>query len=107
MIRDLIPGVILSWGAALLACLFMAGTASAAQPCLEDQPCWSWSQMGNHKRGIVTVWGNPAVVGPCGFYRHYVKARSVGMGRYFLRSNHVRGLHGDSYALRVGPYCGR
>lgn len=37
--------------------------------CQEDQPCWTWSTMGNRKRLVVTVNGGALVVGPCRFRR--------------------------------------
>lgn len=41
----------------------------SASHCAEDSACWVWSRMGNRKRGVVTVWGTPLVVGPCRFAR--------------------------------------
>ena len=35
--------------------------------CAEDQPCWNWRTMGNHKRSIVLTNGRRIVVGPASF----------------------------------------
>lgn len=59
---------------AATAALAVAGDAAASTPqsairCVEDAPCWTWSKMGNHKRGIVTAYGTPKIVGPSGYRR--------------------------------------
>jgi hypothetical protein len=57
---------------ALLAVVGSLGfpAASDARPrCAEDAPCWAWSTMGNHLRGIVLDSGRRIVVGPCRFVR--------------------------------------
>jgi hypothetical protein len=43
--------------------------------CLEDEPCWDWANMGNRKRGVVTLWGNFKVVGPCQFNRLWAQGK--------------------------------
>ena len=58
--------------------------ASAAVPvagknCQEDEPCWTWSTMGNKRRGIVTMWGTPKVV-TCGQYRHLYRTGNLDIG---------------------------
>lgn len=35
--------------------------------CQEDAPCWTWSTMGNRKRGVVLDNGQRIVVNPCQF----------------------------------------
>ena len=37
----------------------------------EDDPRWNWHLCGNHKRGVVTMWGTPKVV-TCGEYHWLV-----------------------------------
>lgn len=38
--------------------------------CQEDDPCWTWSKMGNRRRSVVDLaTGERVVVGPCTF-RH-------------------------------------
>jgi len=64
--------------------------------CVEDMPCWSWSTMGNRKRGIVTVYGTPKVVGPCGYRR--VWERTPRSMRGLLGPT----LKGDRWARRHG-----
>jgi hypothetical protein len=69
-----------------------AAPAEAPTRCAEDQPCFSWSTMGDHRRGV-TIDGHTRVVGPCAFQR-----------LVYERGITVRPLHGDGYALRYG--CG-
>jgi len=75
----------------LVASLVLAacGTAGAAV-CHEDQPCWSWSTMGNHKRGV-TVNGVRRVVGPCQFAK-LVARKTVT----------YRPMRGDRWAINHG-----
>jgi hypothetical protein len=56
--------------------------------------CWTWSRMGNRRRGIVTRWGTPLVVGPCRF----AKLRRAGRVDYprFAR------MKGDAWAMQHG-----
>lgn len=35
--------------------------------CAEDDPCWNWAIMGNHKRGWVGPWGSPHIGSICRF----------------------------------------
>ena len=54
---------------ALVACAMLfvtlgASAEGATPDCHEDEPCWVWSKIGNHKRGV-TVAGKLRVVGPC------------------------------------------
>lgn len=45
-------------------------SAQAARTCAEDAPCWTWSRMGNRKRGITTRHPRASrVVGVCGYWR--------------------------------------
>lgn len=81
-----------------------ASPASAAVTCQEDEPCWSWSTMGNHHRGIVTLHGNRRVVGPCAFqrlYRTHHIAYSVRVGGKVYR-NMLERMRGDAWALAHG-----
>lgn len=41
-------------------------------PCFEDEPCWRWPTMGNHRRGVVTMNGTPLVVTVRRFCRLYL-----------------------------------
>lgn len=41
----------------------------AGTVCAEDEPCWTWSTMGNLSRGIVTTRGARIVVDPPRFAR--------------------------------------
>lgn len=52
-------------GALLLTCV----TLAYANVCQEDNSCWNWRTMGNHKRGITTTGGRSIVVGPIRFDR--------------------------------------
>lgn len=48
--------------------LCIAAYPRPAARCTEDSPCWTWSRMGNRRRGaVVTRGGNVRVVGPCAF----------------------------------------
>lgn len=88
---------------AYVAALAMAAAPAPTAPavptarCMEDSPsgCWTWSTMGNHKRGVATVDGaRRVVVGPCGF------SRLVHRGLIdFIHTSHLRG---DWTALRIG-----
>lgn len=77
--------------------------ASPARTCFEDEPCWNWATMGNHKRGVVTTDGTPLVVGPCRFARMWERGRL----RYSVRFNGrtyvlLERLKGDGWARRHG-----
>lgn len=54
--------------AALLAAAAMCGgcheppATPVRAACQEDAPCWTWSTMGNHRRGIVTIDGRRLIV---------------------------------------------
>jgi hypothetical protein len=45
---------------------FIVPGEAGAAVCHEDEPCWVWSKVGNHKRGVI-VAGKLRVVGPCQF----------------------------------------
>lgn len=51
--------------------------------CVEDAPCWNWATMGNHRRGIITMWGTPEVVSPCR-YQHLAKRGLIAPGDHML-----------------------
>lgn len=56
----------------LAASLVVAAPASgaASAKCQEDQPCWTWSTMGNAKRGVYVVGSDRVrVVGVTTFAR--------------------------------------
>ena len=57
--------------AGIVLLVALAGTsdrASAAQAtCHEDEHCWQWPTMGNHRRGVTTIGGRFLIVGPCRF----------------------------------------
>lgn len=55
---------------ALYTALVLAVLPSAvgATQCQEDQPCWTWSTMGNRKRSVIDLRsGQRVIVGPCAF----------------------------------------
>lgn len=64
--------------------------------CAEDDPCWNWAKMGNHRRGVILLDGTPKVVGPCGFNRLWAH----GAIRYRLSTNTnlLTRLKGDKFA---------
>jgi hypothetical protein len=64
--------------------------------CAEDDPCWTWSRMGNRRRGVI-VDGRRRVVGPCG----YAQLRVAGL----LDAGNAR-LRGDAWALSHGCASG-
>ena len=73
--------------------------------CYEDQPCWKWTDMGNGKRGVVTLYGNYRIVGKCGFQRLWNR----GLIRYKVHYGGkvyktLQRLPGDGDARRA--YCG-
>lgn len=78
---------------AVLAAGSFAKAAMAADRCVEDMPCWTWSTMGNHKRGVVSDAGRRVVVGPCRFTR---------MARRGTLDSSTPHLRGDRWALRHG-----
>lgn len=91
-------------GSILLLCAVLALAADAASgapsapsvTCYEDQPCWHWPTMGNGMRGIVTLDGDPIVVGACRFARAmagHTRAQRRIMGW---------GMRGDRWAMRHG-----
>lgn len=60
--------------------------------------------MGNHKRGIVTLYGNPRVVGPCAFRRLWEAGHiryTLRVGKVTYRDLLVR-MRGDQWALAHG-----
>jgi hypothetical protein len=69
-------------------------TIDLAPRCVEDDACWTWSTMGNHRRGVL-VSGARRVVGPC-TYRKLVLAGLV--------DRKAEPLRGDSWAIQHG--CG-
>jgi hypothetical protein len=92
-------------GIALALCMGLASLAHAsARPpvrCMEDQPCWQWSTMGNLDRGVYVRTedtGRPVrrivVVDPCTF------AWLSFHGRIDWRR--TRHLRGDGFARRYG-----
>lgn len=91
---------------AAMATLTVGGTqAMAAAPatCAEDAPCWSWSTMGNHRRGVVTLHGNVRIVGPCTFARWMHTGRiaySVRVDGHTYRT--LERMRGDAWAIRYG-----
>ena len=58
---------------ALMAALSLAVAPQPhAKTCTEDMPCWNWTTMGDHRRGVVTMWGTPKVVS-CGDLRWLIR----------------------------------
>ena len=81
-----------------------AATATLSPTCAEDAPCWVWSRMGNHRRGIVTLSGNVRVVGPCAFQRLWRGGHirySVRVGGKVYR-NMLERMRGDAWAIAHG-----
>jgi hypothetical protein len=81
--------------------LAIKGQGASAIACAEDEPCWNWATMGNHRRGVVTLEGDPLVVGPCRFQRLWYR----GLLRYSVRFDGVSyptldRLRGDGTARR-------
>jgi hypothetical protein len=77
--------------------LLLPAMAAAATPdCYEDQPCFVWSKIGNHKRGV-NVWQGgivvTRVVGPCTYAKLYYAKR--------IDSTTVK-LRGDWWARHHG-----
>ena len=72
----------------------LASAASATSSCAEDDQCWTWPTMGNHRRGVVTMHGNLPVVGPCRFAR---MAR-----RHAIDWSSTPRLRGDRWAIAHG-----
>lgn len=75
------------------------GKTVVADVCYEDEPCWTWSTMGNLQRGVVlnTPRGERkrrAILDPCGFayYDH--------MG--WIDWKRTPRLRGDGFARRNG-----
>lgn len=71
----------------------LAAAALSGGGCQEDMPCWNWASMGDHRRGVVTMFGTPLVVSPCKFQR-LMKMRVID-----YRPDDV--LKGDKLAMRV------
>lgn len=72
----------------------LAHAASTPVRCAEDQACWTWSTMGNLRRGVTTTRGTHRVVSPCTFA--YLSMR----GRIdWTNTEHLRG---DGFARRHG-----
>lgn len=76
-------------------------------PCLEDEPCFRWSTMGNHQRGVTILQRNGgshfAIVGSCR-YRHLWQAGKV---PYSVRVDGARvplnpRVPGDGWARQKG-----
>lgn len=73
----------------------LATVALASPGCSEDQPCWTWSTMGNLDRGVyVKHRSRRVVVEPCEFAYLDYKAR--------IDWNRTPHLRGDEYARRHG-----
>jgi hypothetical protein len=76
------------------------GSTAAAQ-CMEDEPCWKWSRMGNRKRGVV-LDGRLVIVGRCRFARLVFNDRlKFGNGE-----TETTQLPGDGYALKFAARGG-
>lgn len=93
----LIIGCTLALGAQLARADVHASTPSAPAHAIpacgaEDDPSWVWFRCGNRMRGVVTMWGTPAVV-TCGTFRYLVR-----IGDIDTRSTPK--LRGDAWCLR-------
>jgi hypothetical protein len=94
------PLIIAAVYAAMFCALCFAASHALAAPathhahvCAEDDACWTWPTMGNHKRGVVGFTGARRVVGPCQYSR---------LVRYGLLSPRTPRLRGDYLAIRLG-----
>jgi hypothetical protein len=76
----------------ILSAAMMPARAAASVRCLEDEPCYRWDTMGNHRRGVFVI-GRRAriVVSTCGYARVHARID-------WTRTTHVRG---DYYALHA------
>ena len=51
-----------------------ARSVPASPVCMEDQPCWTWSTMGNRERGVFIVGrAHRVIVNPCTFRRVHAR----------------------------------
>ena len=89
----------------LLLLTALPGAASAAVPeadCYEDQPCFVWSKIGNHKRGL-NIWKRGIVVfrvvGPCTYAKLYYSHR-IDSSNDKLRGDWWARHHGCEQPLR-------
>jgi hypothetical protein len=81
----------------LLAAFVAAGPADQTvqgQSCMEDQPCWTWSRMGDRTRGVLDRQGHRVTVEACEF--SYRKA-------HHLLSPKTKPLKGDATAQKMCP----
>lgn len=56
--------------------------------CAEDNPCWNWTYMGDHRRGIQGL-----IVSPCRFQRLILS------GKINYRRSDI--MKGDDLAMRI------
>jgi len=73
--------------------------ANAAHRCAEDDPCWRWPRMGNHRRGVTLLSGRTVIVAPCRFARLARRDR--------IDWTHTKPLRGDGWAIRHCRRIGR
>lgn len=83
----------------LAAVLGTAEAASSAPTCEEDQKCWTWSTMGNEKRGVILrshiyAGGVFRVVGPCTFRKLELSGRIDWTRTDRLRGDHLARRYG-------------
>jgi hypothetical protein len=71
----------------------LASPEKAGKACLEDQPCFRWSNMGNGARGVTLTSGRHVVVSVCRFQRLDHRGRIDWQATPHLK--------GDSYARRA------
>lgn len=80
----------------LALCATISASAQGTARCQEDAPCWVWSRMGDHKRGVVDLRTNAlVVVGPCAFRRLWMH----GNARLWSQADRMRG---DWWAIHHG-----
>jgi hypothetical protein len=71
-------------------------TVDIVARCAEDDPCWTWSRMGNHRRAVLDLAsGRRVVVSPCTF-RHMWMNGNAALSK---RSEQMRG---DWWAIHHG-----
>ncbi len=68
-LRAAAPGLAIALAVLIAAVIALAcaPSAHAAKFCAEDDPCWTWSTMGNLDRGVYVKGRRFRVVTPCQF----------------------------------------
>ncbi len=72
--------------------------ASAPAACQEDRPCWTWSTMGNGKRGVYVRGRRSRVIVGAHGYAHLARTRELDTAR-------TPRLRGDHTAISMHTSC--